>query len=169
MAYDAETLRKIVNMSNNQDAVKLLPCPFCGAAAKLEQGGFGEQFAACTRCWLHMGMAWADTKENAVKGWNTRAPTPREQELEARCRELEAATLTEWKKRERLSQYPRGKTVCPTKALGDLAYMVDKLEAQNKALWELVSEYAECEVYSPLDKKAKRLLAARQKQKESVE
>jgi hypothetical protein len=68
------------------------------------------------------------------------APTPREQELEARCRELENATLAEWKKREHLSQYQRGKTVCPTRALNDLAYMVDKLEAQNKALWELVGE-----------------------------
>jgi hypothetical protein len=42
-----------------------------------------------------------------------------------------------------------------------------ELEAQNKALWELVKEYAECEGYSPLDKKAKRLLAAIQKAKES--
>ena len=99
-------------MTNSQDTGKLLPCEKCGAT----------------------GLHYCTGGQPVHKGWGSSTPTPRERELEAHYRELETATLAEWKKREHLSQYPRGKTVCPTKALGDLAYMVDKLEARYREI-----------------------------------
>lgn len=55
------------------ELVELADCPFCGSPAEFAKGGFGEIFAACTKCWCHMGGAWATDQETAAKGWNTRA------------------------------------------------------------------------------------------------
>lgn len=57
------------------ELVALLACPFCGSPAEFDRGGFGEIFAVCTKCWCHMGGAWATDEETAARGWNTRAAT----------------------------------------------------------------------------------------------
>ena len=51
---------------------ELLNCPFCGSGAEIERGGFGEIFAACTKCWCHMGAAWSTTEADAIAAWNRR-------------------------------------------------------------------------------------------------
>jgi len=53
-----------------------LPCPFCGAPAAIDRGGFGEVFVACSKCWCHMGGAWHTTEAAAIAAWNRRTHGP---------------------------------------------------------------------------------------------
>jgi Lar family restriction alleviation protein len=63
---------------------KLLPCPFCGGEADLQEissGPFGDGFcsAGCNLC----NIGWhKDTKEEAIAAWNQRAYLEQGQELE---------------------------------------------------------------------------------------
>lgn len=72
--------------------ITLLPCPFCGAAAKMEYEDPGidrapsRYFPRCTKCWAHTTpvetSTWSpgdghqgvpDAEEQAARNWNTRA------------------------------------------------------------------------------------------------
>lgn len=57
------------------DKVTLLPCPFCGGAAKLtdhEDCDVGGRWVVCTPC----GAArWGDQPDEAIAAWNTRTNT----------------------------------------------------------------------------------------------
>ena len=84
--------------------VDLLPCPFCGGEAKAYQDflyGTNKRdpngwFVRCDPCDLIIDAAWGQPSlEAAVKGWNTRAPSPRsstvdEATVEAVARAIEA-------------------------------------------------------------------------------
>lgn len=51
---------------------ELLPCPFCGGPAKVddeESEDVGGYFASCTKCPV---SAWGDIRSEAVTAWNTR-------------------------------------------------------------------------------------------------
>lgn len=85
----------------NNDAVKLIPCPFCGSSNimlyhEIDVGHDSHPAAQCKDCEA-VGPAecWLREEHNeptASELWNTRAPTPREQELEAELQqEREAA------------------------------------------------------------------------------
>lgn len=55
-------------------AVELLPCPFCGGDASLEDIGSANQacLIACTRC-----GCWVQSSEIGYgEAWNRRVPTP---------------------------------------------------------------------------------------------
>ncbi len=69
-------------MPNNQDTLKLLPCPFTGREARIDQGG-EDCFYGVSKGPDQAEGPVRETYEAAVKAWNTRTPTPREQELEA--------------------------------------------------------------------------------------
>lgn len=49
---------------------KLLPCPFCGGEAKVKDGGPGNKYAQCVKCY-----ACTDdhVHERAISAWNARA------------------------------------------------------------------------------------------------
>lgn len=57
------------------DKVTLLPCPFCGGAAKLtdhEDCDVGGRWVVCTPC----GAArWGDQPDEAITAWNARTNT----------------------------------------------------------------------------------------------
>jgi len=56
--------------------IKLKPCPFCGAKARIDVSGGGEGYrVACTRI-LGCGakFEWFDEEEAAIDAWNTRIP-----------------------------------------------------------------------------------------------
>lgn len=55
---------------------ELLPCPFCGSPAFLDEGMFGEIFARCSKCQINFGGMWNVTKEGATNDWNTRHTAP---------------------------------------------------------------------------------------------
>jgi hypothetical protein len=99
-------------------------------------GGFNvEFFDANGGCFATGEMAEPDAFAAAMN-----APTPREQELEAQVYARNIEILNVHKNREHLSQIQRGKTIDADKAFNDLVAMIDRLEAQNKALWELVGD-----------------------------
>ena len=50
--------------------IVLLPCPFCGGKAEMEQNWFHEDFVFCIACGA-MTLA-RKTREEAAKIWNTR-------------------------------------------------------------------------------------------------
>jgi hypothetical protein len=90
--------QKVLPMPNNQDTVKLLPCPFCGAeaesyhAAERKPHADGSLNACwivdCSECDANLEGCGYRSQEEAEREWNTRAPTPREQELEAQNKAL---------------------------------------------------------------------------------
>ena len=155
-------------MTNNQD-VKLLPCLFCGEAQNKSGLTIHPQLnrvisqtysftcvnnACAARTADHFGTPFA-----ALDAWNTRAPTPREQELEAKNKEI-------------------ARKLAGTYA--DITILNHKLvlaEAQNKALWELVGECEkglDCSLKCNMEtfqerKPAVEALAAIQKAKEGIE
>ena len=56
---------------------QLLPCPFCGGRAVLEQTGKMQITVKCTSCivkrvqkWLHFDYEWL--KEKQIESWNKR-------------------------------------------------------------------------------------------------
>jgi len=58
---------------------KLLPCPFCGGAAEIEEIGrvmAGRWSAGCTDpiCFGYQSMTTYPSECEAVAAWNTRAP-----------------------------------------------------------------------------------------------
>jgi len=64
---------------------ELKPCPFCGGAAVLEDGSPDDPmwgtpspwwFGSCNKCDLHF-CADDQSKDGAIKAWNTRAEDPR--------------------------------------------------------------------------------------------
>jgi predicted oxidoreductase len=104
-------------------------------------------------------------------------PTPREQELEAQIYARDIEILNVHKNHEHLSQIQRGKTVDADKAFNDLVAMIDRLEAQNKALIaglarimakDAYQDYPEGPIkHGPLGTEALETLAAIQKAKEA--
>jgi len=74
-------------MPNNQDAVKLLPCPFCGGEAYegYDDCSYGD-YVECSDCLTkvrNLTFSSINPQPDAATVWQRRAPTPREQELEA--------------------------------------------------------------------------------------
>lgn len=56
------------------DDVKLLPCPFCGAEAKLRADDCGDAWTPeCTNTECSVDFPWYWDKADAVAVWNTRA------------------------------------------------------------------------------------------------
>lgn len=53
---------------------ELLPCPFCGGAAKLNGFMFNVWTVDCTRCEVHTRVDYhcKDPKAKAVETWNKR-------------------------------------------------------------------------------------------------
>ncbi len=68
-------------MTNDKDSAVLLPCPFCGGEAEVQQQGTNRQshIIACTNCGcrLETGETW-----NAGSLWNKRQPTQSDALLE---------------------------------------------------------------------------------------
>lgn len=134
--------QKVPPMSNNQDAVKLLPCPWCGpvgavaVSPNFSKCGAGKPtwVASCQNCQAKI-YDELSTQEIAAQRWNNRTPTPREQELEAQLNRTQSLYSIADKQRELALD------------------KVGELEAQNKALWELVEtlepliQYA-CETFN---------------------
>ena len=54
------------------DSLNLLPCPFCGAKARLEGDEYGWVFVSCQNvdCEATIGSSWS--AEEVAKTWNTR-------------------------------------------------------------------------------------------------
>ncbi len=85
------------------DAVKLLPCPWCGpvgavaVSPNFSKCGAGKPtwMVSCQNCQAKI-YDELSTQEIAAQRWNTRAPTPREQELEAQNKAL--WELVDWSK-----------------------------------------------------------------------
>jgi hypothetical protein len=79
-------------MPNNQDAVKLLPCPFCGGEAYegYDDCSYGD-YVECSDCLTkvrNLTFSSINPQPDAATVWQRRAPTPREQELEAQNKAL---------------------------------------------------------------------------------
>lgn len=66
---------------------KLLPCPFCGGEANAFVDKFNKYFTGCKKCNFYYGIEIEDgcelekgwiaihnTKDEAIKAWNTRKP-----------------------------------------------------------------------------------------------
>jgi hypothetical protein len=81
--------REFSIVTNNQEAVKLLPCPWCGKAPKYDTFIDGDVYPYCCTKGC---PAWLENP--TIVAWNTRAPTPREQELEQKVDELEQMLST---------------------------------------------------------------------------
>lgn len=57
--------------------LKLLPCPFCGGEAMIDNAG-GKYQAWCEHCCcIHMGEFY-NTEAEAIAAWNRRIPTESE-------------------------------------------------------------------------------------------
>ena len=54
---------------------ELLPCPFCGGAARLVNYN-GIHYVDCDKCSIQPGNDSLSSKEVAVAAWNRRAPSP---------------------------------------------------------------------------------------------
>jgi Lar family restriction alleviation protein len=55
---------------------KLKPCPFCGGEPELKQDFDDKQISVCCdneTCVTICETFWHDTREEAIKAWNTRA------------------------------------------------------------------------------------------------
>jgi Lar family restriction alleviation protein len=77
-------------MPNNQD-VKLLPCPFCGGEdidVSIYPYSTTIQCNKCQAFSPRYGCTNQISEKAAISRWNTRAPTPREAELEAQNKAL---------------------------------------------------------------------------------
>lgn len=62
---------------------KLLPCPFCGAGARLENRGRGYAVMCDQRhtdCQMNMRTHHHDVADDAVAAWNYRTPPHNNQE-----------------------------------------------------------------------------------------
>jgi hypothetical protein len=86
-------------MPNNQDVVKLLPCPFTGNHARVECSR-EDCFYVVSGGAAQVEGPVAKTEAEAIRLWNTRVPTrakkvptPREQELEAALVKAKVALL----------------------------------------------------------------------------
>jgi Lar family restriction alleviation protein len=78
-------------MPSNQDAVKLLPCPFCGGEdidVSIYPYSTTIQCNKCQAFSPRYGCTNQISEKAAISRWNTRAPTPREAELEAQNKAL---------------------------------------------------------------------------------
>jgi Lar family restriction alleviation protein len=65
----------------------LKPCPFCGGKAVFDNACVGRTKVECEQCDVYLKEG-PGSGPSAEKQWNTRAPTPREQELEAQNKAL---------------------------------------------------------------------------------
>lgn len=55
------------------DPKKLLPCPFCGGEAYLEEILEYHNYVHCTNCECEKGRFQTYKKSQAIKAWNTRS------------------------------------------------------------------------------------------------
>lgn len=51
---------------------ELLPCPFCGGEAKVENEFLGTWKVRCQKCSCEVGRYWFWTERHAIEAWNTR-------------------------------------------------------------------------------------------------
>lgn len=59
----------------------LLPCPFCGENGMPRNfGGDGSKWVSCSACYCDDAIG--DTKMDAIRNWNDRAPILSAEELE---------------------------------------------------------------------------------------
>ena len=68
-------------MSGN---LQILPCPFCGGPAEVEQVGVGDEYVTFTvgcnesggtiECMGYQSLSTYPTRKAAIAAWNTRAP-----------------------------------------------------------------------------------------------
>lgn len=113
--------KKAPPMPNNQDAV-LKPCPFCGCKElSIEKENFYyHKRVKCKECCC----------EHRFDRWQQRTPTPREQELDAPI--------------DAMHEHKKVVIACFNNELeqrtASYTSKIAELEAQNKALWELVGE-----------------------------
>lgn len=139
--------------------VELLPCPFCGSPAEIDKGGLGEVFAACSKCWCHMGGAWSTTESDAIAAWNRRAIAAKDAEVEvlrAEAEKLRALAACAYQMAgihgaplvwlDRLSEAANGDALPDVDTLMDelLPYQPDAVceaEAENKRLRAEVEDY----------------------------
>ena len=73
--------------------MKLLPCPWCGETeygVSFAINNIGNHVVECNNCCVQQceQMPKEFNQSGQVHEWNTRAPTPREQELEAQNKAL---------------------------------------------------------------------------------
>lgn len=98
-------------MTENDAREKLLPCPFCGAKAAMEDGRNDRPWVVeCPNreCRAQPFMDHADTRKQAITAWNTRATAQPEPTADApgearqrllalaECRDLSAVYGSEW-------------------------------------------------------------------------
>ena len=63
-------------ITDRMNKSRLLPCPFCGAAAEMKAGIHGEFFAMCSsgQCGARLGSGiWFVDEKQAAETWNRRA------------------------------------------------------------------------------------------------
>ena len=66
--------------------LKLLPCPFCGGEATIDNVGRKYQAWCKHCCCIHMGEFY-NTEAEAIAAWNRRTPTESEPTVKEELRE----------------------------------------------------------------------------------
>jgi hypothetical protein len=74
---------------HREEAMTLLPCPFCGGKAELREDldyhtgkPNGKWWAICPPCDLIRDQGFCVSRDEAITAWNTRTPDPRIEVLE---------------------------------------------------------------------------------------
>lgn len=64
------------------DLEKLLPCPFCASSNVWQHDNTrGDPSVSCSTC--GGAMSYGNTPNEAIKAWNTRAPTTKQEARDA--------------------------------------------------------------------------------------